>query len=889
MSKNFEYKNAFAQHTCLSLFAGILFLFLFFILPLVACPLWGQEGQKKHLTSSDYHLWGQAHLDKISPDENWSSYKMTYQNGNDTLFVQNIINNKTYSFAGGDNSVFTNNSFFICQLADKLQILNLKTSQQHTITNVKGFDYCSATDHLIILTQTTDKNSSLQILSVTNGVSREIQNVSDFSLSPLGHQLVYTFALKDQTAVNLIDLSNADHSKSIVCENNDQFISYTWQSKGEAFAFLKQSAQGINTSLLYYTLQDNKLYEFNVVSRSDFPSQTIIVYDRYYKIRISDDLKSVFFAIKKQTANSGIAEKSNVEIWNTNDQWIYPYNVRMGNFANSLKIALWHPQSDVFTPVSTAKLPKIMLTGNLEHAILFNPKDYEPQFRDNGPSDFYIMNLKTFEKKVFLKKQFRHSRSPLPSPSGKFIAYFKENNWCIYDILADKHTNITAKIGVKFKAKNQTLVPESVCGSPGWSIHDREILIYDQYDIWAVTPDGNSFRRLTRGRESNIIFRIAAFPGRLGLNKIYDGLKAETYDLNEGLLLRAEGADGQTGYYKWKSAVGAEPIIYADSYVDELNYAAKKEKLFFRQQKFDMPPQLMFSKNGGVTSFYKSNPQHQKYFWGYSELFEYQNSKKQNLKGVLFYPAEYDPAKKYPMIVNIYELQSGELHMYSNPTWHNENGFNPTLFTSEGYFVLLPDIVYEKENPGISATDCVLSATQKIIDSGKINPSQIGLMGHSWGGYETAFIISQTNLFSAAVPSGAITDLNSFYFTVSQSSGKPDMWRFEDEEWNMGKTPFEAPLSYARNSPLVHAEKVTVPLLLWTGKDDKQVDTHQSMEYYLALRRLGKKSIMLLYPDEGHVISNPSKQKDVTTRILQWFDYFLKGKKTSQWIIDGMM
>jgi len=162
-------------------------------------------------------------------------------------------------------------------------------------------------------------------------------------------------------------------------------------------------------------------------------------------------------------------------------------------------------------------------------------------------------------------------------------------------------------------------------------------------------------------------------------------------------------------------------------------------------------------------------------------------------------------------------------------------------------------------------------------------------MGHSWGGYETSFIVSQTNLFSAAVPSGAITDLNSFYFTVSQGSGKPDMWRFEDEEWNMGKTPFEAPLSYARNSPLVHAEKVTIPLLLWTGKDDKQVDTHQSKEFYLALRRLGKKSVMLLYPNEGHVIIDPLAQKDITVRILQWFDYFLKNERTSQWIRDGMM
>ncbi|MBZ4040937.1 MULTISPECIES: alpha/beta hydrolase family protein [Flavobacterium] len=888
MSANFEYRNSFTQQSCLFLDTGI--LFLFFILPLVACPLWGQAGQKKHLDPSDYPLWGQTHLDRISPDENWASFKMTYENGNDTLFVQNMTNNKIHSFPRGENSVFTKNSFFICQMAAEISVLNLKTASQKTIRSVKRFEYCDETGNLIVLIQTADKKNNLKIWSLATGAVKEIQNVNDFSLSPSGRQLVYAVSSKDQLTVNLIDLKKSNQPKTIVSNNKNHYISLTWQSKGEALAFLSQPDQGKITSLFYYALKEKKLYEFNTETRSDFPDQTAIVYDPYYKIRISDDLKNVFFAIKRQAATSSASEKSIVEIWNTNDQWIYPYNVRMGNFANSLKIAVWLPQTDLFTPVSTAEIPKIMLTGNLQNAVLFNPKDYEPQFSESGPSDFYIMNLMSFEKKVFLKKQFRHSRSPLPSPTGKFITYFKEENWWVYDVLLQTHTNLTAKIGVKFMSKNQTLVPESTCGSPGWSINDKEILIYDEFDIWAVAPDGNNFRRLTRGRESKIIFRIAEFPGRLGLNKIYDGIKAEVYDLNDSLMLRAKGADGKTGFYKWKTASGAEPIVYGDFYVDELTYAEKKGKLFFRQQKYDVPPQLMFAAGKGkIIPFYKSNPQHKKYFWGHSELFDYRNSKKQNLKGVLLYPADYDPAKKYPMIVNIYELQSQELHLYSNPTWKNESGFNPTLFTSEGYFVLLPDIVNEQENPGISATDCVISATQKMLDSGKINPGQIGLMGHSWGGYETSFIVSQTNLFSAAVPSGAITDLNSFYFTVSQASGKPEFWRFEDEEWNMRKTPFEAPQSYARNSPLVHAEKVTIPLLLWTGKDDKQVDTHQSKEYYLALRRLGKKSVMLLYPNEGHVISDPSAQKDITVRILQWFDYFLKNEKTCQWITDGMM
>ncbi|TPG38400.1 alpha/beta hydrolase family protein [Flavobacterium pectinovorum] len=162
-----------------------------------------------------------------------------------------------------------------------------------------------------------------------------------------------------------------------------------------------------------------------------------------------------------------------------------------------------------------------------------------------------------------------------------------------------------------------------------------------------------------------------------------------------------------------------------------------------------------------------------------------------------------------------------------------------------------------------------------------------GLIGHSFGGYETAFIITQTPIFSAAVASGAITDLNSMYHSVSLQLGKPEMWRFQGEQWTMNKPPYEAAEKYNANSPIMHIANITTPVLLWTGKDDKMVDTHQSMEYYLALRRLGKKSIMLFYPEEGHTLVKPANQNDVTQKMLQWFDYFLKEDRSEKWIIDG--
>jgi dipeptidyl aminopeptidase/acylaminoacyl peptidase len=863
-------------------------LILFFTLPLITCPLWGQVVQKKQLSPADYSLWGEAHLDKISPDEKWASYNMSYQDGKDTLFVRNIKNYKTYHVASGYNSIFSNNSKFVCQTQEGLQIINLHSAKQETISGADQYSYCPETNYLIFIITSGPKKNTLIIHSLTDNTFKEITDVTQFSLSPKGHQLVYSTFSNQKNTLSRLDLKNLNKEKTLLTGSDNQFNGFVWQKEGRSLAFFTCTVDLTINNLYHYTIENDKLSKFNPETQPNFPQNTNILYDSSNKILISDDSQKVFFYIQNKQAVSDVKSGSDVEIWNANDKWIYTQEKKMGSFETKPKVALWVPNLNRFTPITSNKLPMLILTGDYGSALLSNPKDYEPQFDDEGPRDYYIMNLQTFEKKLFLQKMSTMTGIVIPSPTGKYIAYFKENNWWVYDILSDTHKNITSNTGGKFTAKERTLVTESVCGNPGWSNDDQEILLYDQYDLWAIIPNGSSFKRLTHGRESKIRFRIAQSPGKKRIDYIFNGIKIYNFNLETSLLLRAEGEDKKTGYFKWDTNTGEKPIVYKDSYVDELNYSSKKRNFFFREQKFDQSPELTV-KNISTEPypFFKSNPQQKKYFWGKSELIEYQNSKGQNLKGALFYPSNYDPQKKYPMIVNIYEIKSKELHIYVNPSVYNENGFNSTVFTSEGYFVYLPDIILEDQKPGISATDCVITAIKKIIEKEVIDPNKIGLMGHSFGGYETAFIITQTQMFAAAIASGAITDLSSFYHTVSQHSGQSDMYRFQTEQWRIGKTPYEAPLTYNANSPIMHVEKITTPLLLWTGKQDKMVDTHQSFEYYLALRRLGKKSIMLLYPNEDHLITNAQNQKDVIERMVQWFDYFLKDDKSSQWISDG--
>ncbi|WP_431244492.1 alpha/beta hydrolase family protein [Flavobacterium sp. P21] len=206
------------------------------------------------------------------------------------------------------------------------------------------------------------------------------------------------------------------------------------------------------------------------------------------------------------------------------------------------------------------------------------------------------------------------------------------------------------------------------------------------------------------------------------------------------------------------------------------------------EQKFNIPPRIISKKGERETRvIVQSNPQQVNYFWGKTELVTFQNSKKQNLKGVLYYPADYKPSRDYPMIVGIYEKQSHLLHQYINPTLLNEPGYNSTVFTAEGYFVFRPDIIHENENVGFSTLDCVESGTRKIIEMGLVNPKRIALMGHSFGGYETAFVINHSDLFATAVASGGIFDLTRRFLTFGANMAMPEMWRFSSGGWRLGK------------------------------------------------------------------------------------------------------
>src|SRR5262249_28414408 len=270
-----------------------------------------------------------------------------------------------------------------------------------------------------------------------------------------------------------------------------------------------------------------------------------------------------------------------------------------------------------------------------------------------------------------------------------------------------------------------------------------------------------------------------------------------------------------------------------------------------------------------------TNPFQQEYLWGRSSLVEYHNGNGDRLQGALYYPAGYETGKQYPMIVYVYERLSGGVHNYAVPS--ERSSYNAAVFTSNGYFVLQPDIVFRAREPGASAVDCVTHAVKQVLASGMIDPKRVGLVGHSWGGYEASFIPTQTKLFAAAVAGAPITNFLSFFGAVHWTQGMPETSHFETGQARMDVPYWVDMQAYVRNSPVMFLNQLETPMLVYFGDKDGTVDWHQGVELYNYARRAGKLLVMLVYPGEDHGARQKENQIDYHRRILQWFGHFLKG------------
>ena len=313
----------------------------------------------------------------------------------------------------------------------------------------------------------------------------------------------------------------------------------------------------------------------------------------------------------------------------------------------------------------------------------------------------------------------------------------------------------------------------------------------------------------------------------------------------------------------------------ADRYVMMMESATDSPDYFITGSNFKSPKALT-----------NTNPQQEDYLWAKDELVSFTNARGDVLEGRLLYPANYEEGKKYPMITYIYELRSQALHDYSMPS--RTSPYNMRRYSSEGYFVFEPDINYVLRDPGVSAVESVVPAVETVIATGMINEDQIGLTGHSWGAYQTSFIITQTDIFNSAVAGAPLTNMVSMYNSVYWNSGGTDATIFEISQGRFPEPYWLDWDNFIENSPIFQMQDNTTPLLVEFGTDDGAVDFNQGVELYNTMRRMEKPYVMLVYEGENHGLRQRENMIDYATRAMEWHEHFLKGKEAPDWITNGL-
>jgi dipeptidyl aminopeptidase/acylaminoacyl peptidase len=503
--------------------------------------------------------------------------------------------------------------------------------------------------------------------------------------------------------------------------------------------------------------------------------------------------------------------------------------------------------------------------------------------------DYSAVNVRTGEAKAILPG-FGGYSTPMPSlsPTGKHLLGFDGKDWFTLSLPDGKKVNLTANLKEKFwdEEDDHPGTPPPAA-APQWTTDGKFVLVNDRYDLWKLAADGSSAENLTKiGRAQQIHFSLTRVPTG------DDQEPVRGVDLSKPHLLSAENLQTRdTGFYRLEPGAASPKLLVmgARRYGQPIRAKNADVYLLTMQTFYDYPD--YFATNGDFHELKRvtnTNPTIRDYNWGKAELVSYKSADGKPLSGILVKPENFNPNKKYPLVIYIYERLSQGLHAFHVPSVTRGQVINPTFYASNGYLVLMPDIAYKIGMPGQSAIKCVLPAIQAVVDKGYVDEAAIGINGQSWGGYQIAYMVTQTDRFKAAVAGAPVANMVSAYDGIRWGSGLTRQFQYEWSQSRIGSTLWEAPLKYIENSPVFMADRVKTPLLMIANDQDDAVPWYQGIEYYLALRRLGKECYMLNYNGEPHNLAKRAAARDFAARMFQFFEHHLKGKPEPAWMAKGV-
>ncbi|WP_041616748.1 prolyl oligopeptidase family serine peptidase [Spirosoma linguale] len=628
--------------------------------------------------------------------------------------------------------------------------------------------------------------------------------------------------------------------------------------------------------------------------------------NEYREPKFSDDGKRLYFSTSpiapKPTKDTLTPEdeKVKMDIWTWTDTRLQPMQQRrLKEEKERGFLTVYDMASGKVTPLASREAPTVSFDAKTNSRYLLGLSDLPYQVQaswDPGHTDLYLIDTQTGEKKRIANDIM--ASQPKLSPEGKYAYWFDERDslWRAWSIADSRRLDLTRGLPSKFfDEEHDTPNLPGAYGSAGWTTGDRYLWLYDRYDIWQFDPTGKEKpTNLTAGwgRKNKIRLRRAEVendddtPGRRS------GAAEKAIDPKAELFLTGIWeSDKATGILKSKNGLAvAEPTVLTRSnhrYFG-LNKAKNASVMTFYRGNYKESTNLFLTDTtlAAPVQLTRTNPQQDSVRWGSAEIVSWIGTNGIKLEGLLFKPEGFDPTKKYPMLTYFYERNAETLNDYRAPS-PSRSTINIPYCVSNGYLVFVPDIVYTTGQPGPNAYDCVVPGVLSLLDKGFVDRDRLGIQGQSWGGYQTAYIITRTNLFRAAEAGAPVANMTSAYGGIRWETGISRAFQYEKTQSRIGGTLWDKPMNYIENSPLFFANRIETPLMMTHNDADGAVPWYQGIEMFSALRRLNKPVWMLVYNGEGHNLTQRHNAKDLSIRLYQYFDYYLKDAPMPVWMKEG--
>jgi len=575
-----------------------------------------------------------------------------------------------------------------------------------------------------------------------------------------------------------------------------------------------------------------------------------------------------------------------VEIWGGDDDYIYPQqNKQLETEKKRSYLAAIDLANKQVMQLADKEVPAVSIGDEGNSPIVLGESDVPYRkiitWDPSAYRDVYLFDLDKKQRTTVAKGI---KGNPRLSPKAAYAYWFSapDTAWYVYSVATANSVKLTAGAEKFVDEENDEPDYPSPYGNAGWTKDDQQFIVYDRYDLWAFDPEGRKTPiNLTKiGRRDKIVFRYMKLD-----------VEERFIDPAKELILSAFNEETKaSGYYKLSLSNGKLTKLMMDDFrFGGLSKAKSADKLMLTRESFrEFPDVWVCDMNfAGLKKVSHANPQMKNYFWGSVELVKWNSLDNIPLTGLLYKPEGFDPKRKYPMIVYFYDRESDNLHQHFPPT-PLRSTIHRSTYVSDGYIVFVPDIVYKIGFPGESAKNCILPGVTSIMAKGFVDEKNIGIQGHSWGGYQIAYLLTRTNMFKAAEAGAVVANMISAYGGIRWGSGLSRMFQYEHSQSRIGGTLWQKPMHYIENSPIFFADKIQTPMLLLHNDADDAVPWYQGIEMYMALRRMDKPVWMLNYNGEPHWPVKRENRMDFQIRMKQFFDYYLKGAPEPLWMKEGI-